>query len=380
MGNIISYLREYGYQTFRERPFSELDSLILSQLAYLKYDKILSEDEMAYRPALHEVSRHEYRESLFSDHRWEEENRILLEAAAASRRFGSMKLAFYINEVSESEQMQFSAVTFFLDNGFSYVAFRGTDESFVGWKEDFAMSFSESIPAQVKSVEYLQRYAPVLTGHFMVGGHSKGGNLAIYGACKVESEIQMRITDVYSHDGPGFMQGVILESEYELVQGRIRKTVPDSSIIGMLLYQREPYSVITSSQMGILQHDPFTWNVEDGEFVYKDHLKNIQIEFNDALNHWIEGLTPEQRKKFTESLYQVLMASGAKDLSDLTQNRQKSLNNMIGALSDIDGETRSLIWEVAKALLESLRLEIQDGGQNWVKEKKNLLKELINLK
>lgn len=336
---------------------------------------MVSSEELAYRPALYEVSQHKQREGMFLDRRWENENRQLIEAAAASRRFGGTRLAFYVNEVDEKESFQFSAITFFLENGLSYVAFRGTDESFTGWKEDLNMSFSDPVPSQLKSVAYIEKYAPRLTGNFMVGGHSKGGNLAVYAAAKLPMQIEVRITDIFNHDGPGFTEGVLSEEEYNNVKGKIRKTLPESSIFGMLLYQKEPYRVISSSQSGIMQHDPFSWLVEDGEFVVKERLKNGQVEFNDALNRWIGSLSDEQRRVFIDTLYQVMAASDAKDLSDFVENWKRSVNNVIFALGDIDTETKSLVWEVLRTLLESFKLEFYDERQNWLREKAAQIRE-----
>lgn len=379
MGNIINYLREFGYQSFRERPFGELDSLVLAQLSYLKFDGMVSADFMEYRPQLQEVSRHPLRERMFADKRWEENNRALLEAAAASRRFGGMRLAFYVDEVDEAQEVQFSAITFFLENGMSYVAFRGTDESFIGWKEDFNMAFSKPVPSQIRSAAYIQSYAPWLTGTFLVGGHSKGGNMAVYAAAKLPFAISCRIHAIYNHDGPGFPTGVLSALEYDCVRGRMYKTLPEASVFGMLLYQRGPYRVVASSESGILQHDPFSWKIEQGELVYKENLGERQIELDEALNHWIESLSEEQRKKFIETLYQVVTASEAKNLSDFSENWKECLNKVWLAVKDLDGETRTIIWEIVRALIGALREEMYEEGQSWLKEKTAQFKNRVGL-
>lgn len=201
--------------------------------------------------------------------------------------------------------------------------------------------------------------------------------MAVYATAKLPVEIAYRISAIYNHDGPGFPSGVLSEEEYERVKGRMHKTLPEASIFGMLLYQRGPYQVVFSSESGILQHDPFSWKIEQGAFLYKENLGERQIELNEALNHWIESLSEEQRKKFIETLYQVVVASGAENLSDLSDNWKECVNNMWVAVKDLDADTRSVIWEIVRALIEALREEIYEEGQSWFKEKAAQLKSRV---
>ena len=150
-----------------------------------------------------------------------------------------IRLNHYIDLISDKWEMQFSAVTAYLADGLTHVLFRGTDETMIGWKEDFNMAFMTPVPAQVKAVDYLHYAAERIRGGFSVGGHSKGGNLAVYSAMKCSRLVRERITSIYSQDGPGFTKETLEDGDFDAIKDRIQKYVPHSSIIGMLFQTQE---------------------------------------------------------------------------------------------------------------------------------------------
>ena len=193
MGTVLNYLEKYGKYTFQEMPLTEVDSLALCQLSYLKFDDLVP-DVRRDGPAvtLESLKEHPEFEKLFGDVRFEKENRALFEGMMQGLRFRHMRLNYYVNVVEEQRETQFSAVTCFLDDGTAYVAFRGTDETIVGWKEDFNMAFLSPVPGQAYSAKYLEAVASRIRGPFFVGGHSKGGNLAVYGGRALSGKSSFR--------------------------------------------------------------------------------------------------------------------------------------------------------------------------------------------
>ncbi|MEG1458502.1 MAG: Mbeg1-like protein [Acetivibrio sp.] len=352
MGNTVNYLIQYGAYTLKEKPFNEVDNLILSQLSYLKFEGMVPgllkrRKNMKFM----ELFCHPKREQLFLDERYEIPNRSLFEAVAFSRRFQNMKMNYFIDVVNTEEEMQFSAITFFLEDGTVYVAFRGTDETLIGWKEDFNMAFKAPIPSQLWSVNYLNQVGKKIGTPFMVGGHSKGGNLAVYSSVKCNHQVKQKISRIYTNDGPGFVGNIFSFEEFNLVKDKIYKIVPQSSLIGMLLKHREDYHVVASTGRGGMgQHDPFTWEIEEGRFVYRNDLSQGRKLLNERLNEWVESLDEKQRSIFVETLYQVISATEAETLLELTEEWKDNAIKMLNAIKDIDPETRKMIGKIITAL------------------------------
>ena len=181
-------------------------------------------------------------------------------------------------------ETQFSAVTFRLPNGICYVAYRGTDETIVGWKEDFNLAFSEPVEGQLLSVDYLNRAAESIAGSFYVGGHSKGGNFAAYACMNCEGKVRGRIMGIYDHDGPGLRPEVKALGAYDEIADRIHKTIPHSSLVGMLLYTDGVYRVVESRTIGLAQHNPYTWLVKDDHFQIVDEVYAGRKVLDESLN------------------------------------------------------------------------------------------------
>ncbi|MEG1427889.1 MAG: Mbeg1-like protein, partial [Oscillospiraceae bacterium] len=231
MQNIIDYVEEKGIFSFAEFPFTDVDSLILSQLAYWKFDGFVpSIDEEDRDITFLNLLEHENVSTLFSSV-WDiPSNTALLKALAGSDRYGEVTLHYYVNDMDIAAQKQFSALTFQVGTAFLYLAFRGTDDSFVGWKEDFDMACETPVPSQLAGVKYLSDVAQKATGALVTGGHSKGGNIAEYAAVSCPKKTSSRIAAIYNHDAPGFHRAFYSSPRYMAVKDKIHKTVPQASL------------------------------------------------------------------------------------------------------------------------------------------------------
>lgn len=356
-GTVIDYVKEYGRYTLEQEPMNDVDSLVLCQLSYLKFDGIVpGVRENRRSVSLREVAAHPDYEKLFADERFEKNNRALFEAMLASRRYRQLRLNCYINIVEDEWETQFSAVTFLLGDGTLYIAYRGTDETIIGWKEDFNMAFLSPVPGQSYSVKYLNMVTGRLENPFYIGGHSKGGNLAVFAAMNCAPYVQERILKVYSMDGPGFRPEVLRECHYEKVADRTVKILPHSSLVGMIFEKDIPYQVVESRTFGLAQHDPFTWLIEDGHFRYVPDIYESRKFLDGALNEWILSLNREQLKTFVDTLYHVISASQAQTLIEFTADWRKSMNAVVAALKEVDGQTAQMLREIIKSFFEIARL------------------------
>ncbi len=366
MKSIIDYIAEYGDRNLNELPFNEVDSLILAQLSYLKFDGMLpGPQENLPGVELRSIPTRTDYDNLFEDKRYEKNNRKLFGAAALSSRFGHVHINNYVNMVDVSWEIQFAAMTFTFPEGVMYVAFRGTDETLVGWKEDFNMALLTPIPAQEKSMQYLNIIGRKTSGHFIVGGHSKGGNLAVYSSCKCHEEIRNRIDTIYNHDGPGFIRDTLTTTEeYRALSPIIRKSMPQSSIVGMLMESKEPYEIVDCRSFGILQHDPYNWIIEGTAFKNADAI-HTPTRFKDAsINKWVESLTEEETRVFVDTTYNILTATGAETLLDFMDHFAANSQAIVNACADTDPETRRMLGLIFRDLfdvsIELMKSEVKE--------------------
>ncbi len=379
MGNIVSYLEEYGHLSFAELAFNEVDALVLAQFSYLKFDGLIPKitDEKDNVSFLH-LAGHMNEMIVFSDERFGKDNRLLFEQMLNSRRFSSAYFNYYASIIDENVETQFCAFTCFLEYELPVVVYRGTDENFVGWKEDFNMAFKKPVPGQHLAKLYLNQVGGLIFSDFMVCGHSKGGNLAVYSSMNTYPDIRNRIKRIYSFDGPGFRPEILKSEDYDAISDKIEKYIPKSSIVGMLLEEHEDYLVVDSHSIGVLQHNPFTWSVKDASFVSKKEVYKGRQFMNESLNEWILTLNDEQLEVFGDTLFHILEGCEMKNLVEVTQDWKTGINNMIRASKEVDAGTRDKIYEILRILgeivkdnakdnLDSIRETIKDNIDNLIK-------------
>ena len=223
--------------------------------------------------------------------------------------------------------------------GAKYVVFRGTDDTLVGWKENFNMSFMHPVPSQMEAVEYLEYVAEKTKGKILLGGHSKGGNLAVYAAVKASKATQERIAAVYSNDAPGFDTEFIGGEDYKAVRDRIYTFVPQSSVVGMLLEHEESYTVVKSRSAGLLQHNGFSWEVMGGSFVKLDDVDEESKLIDRSIKDWLVQMSSEERAAVIDSIYEAISATNAKTLTDLSQDKIK----IVKAWNSMDNDARNQV-------------------------------------
>lgn len=353
MDTIVDYIKTYGDYTFSEKPLNEVDSLVLSQFSYLKFDGLVpSLDDGQEAVDMQYLLRHKDYDRLYADVRYKEKNTALFLAMTESVRFGGLYLNNYVNLIEPDRETQFSAVTYRLSDDSYYIAYRGTDENMVGWKEDLNLAFSEPVPGQLMSVDYLNRSANAINKPFYTGGHSKGGNFAVYAAMNCQKEIQDNIAAVFDHDGPGFRPEVLTKCGFDKIEARIRKSIPHSSLVGMVFYAGSAYRVVESKYLGLAQHDPFSWLIDGDDFVSAKDVYSGRMFMNTAMNDWILSLNQEQMHVFVDTLYEVLTASDADNLIDFTANWKKSFQGIMAALKNVDAKTAQTISDIMKTLFD----------------------------
>lgn len=358
-GNLLDYLFWRGDITFEQSGFCEVDALILCQLSYLNFDGIVSKNfdkkERLALGALWEKfsAAPDFKERSDLGVLISELTVQLLEMCAKSARFKNVEAAAFVNKIDLKNEEQFCAMTFFnaVSNKNPFVAFRGTDDTIVGWKEDFNLA-SKTVPAQFDALEYLSFVAKNTSAKISVGGHSKGGNLAIYSAAFCEPKFKKRIERVYNFDGPGFSENVIQSKEMISLVPALHSYFPKFSIVGRLFHHSGEFQVVESEAFGIMQHEPFSWHIVQGKFETIESFDKASEIFYKTFNEWVEGLSNEQRELFVETLFGTIAASGARTNSELEKNWFKNAMAILKAMGKIDKKTREEISELLKYLFD----------------------------
>ena len=339
--NVFDYLNWRGDLSFDQVGVCEVDGLIFSILSYVDYSEVVSSEIHGIRrpPALLTITKRYLSAHSGGDIpelglMLSKEIVKLLVKASKTKRFGLLRPICFVNKICDQTEMQFSAIAFSFENGDTFVAFRGTDDTLVGWKENFNMSFIYPVPAQKEAVAFLDYVASKTQGRIYLGGHSKGGNLAVYAGVKASLKTRERIERIYSNDAPGFDAAFIGGKDYKDMKERISTFLPQSSVVGMLLEHEEGYTVIKSRNSGLLQHNGFSWEVMGGKFIYLDSISENSKVLDKKMKSFLAGMTKEERENFVDSLFDALSTNtGAKTLTELSAEKLK-LFKVWGTLDD----------------------------------------------
>ena len=350
MADIFDYLYWRGDLTFSKAPFCEVDGVILARLSYQLFEKILGKGEkITVKAAAKRILSLPDLENII---RVKNDVRFLGELAK-SKRFSGLKLSDFVSRTDKETQTQFSAITAEITKDLRFVAFRGTDNTIIGWKEDFNMGFVCPVPAQQLAVGYLEEAAKGYDGEFLIGGHSKGGNLAVYSAAFCKKEIQPRIKTVWNYDGPGFDEKVLSKQGYKNICDRVRTFVPQSSVVGMLLSHEEEYTIVHSRNTGIMQHDIYSWDVERDGFSYLETVDNSSKFVDYTLKAWIADMDYEQREKFTDAIFEVISETNVSTLHELGENWFENTKTVLKSVKNLDEPTRKAVTQAIKLLAKS---------------------------
>ncbi len=368
MANMVDYLAWRGDIPFETAPWNEIDGLLIATLSYLDFHggrdpKGWTLEEMARIDLLLEGSSPSY-----------PARKTAFESMAASERFRGCRLHHAIAMTDQEIGMQFSALCLDLPDGTTCVAFRGTDNTIVGWREDFNMAYTTRVPAQEAAILYLARAAALSKRPLRLIGHSKGGNLAVYAAAFSKKKVQDRIESIWSYDGPGMNRETSQSEGYLRIKEKIHSYIPQTSIIGLLMDYFEPYTVVRSNAGGISQHEPMTWQIYGPRFETLESVDQTAVVVRDTLHEWLQNSTPEQRADFVDALFGMVETTKATRVSDLTGEKLKSLLTILGSRREVDPETRKAFTRLmAQAVTLGFGNVIdwvrgrrdEDGGGQW---------------
>lgn len=358
MPKVIAFVKA-AQERVKLKNFDEKDAIVLNLLSYLHFDSFKDRTKLRDMIGLET--------DVVSNTRVPETNKELLVACGQSPRYEKVRIYRYNEETNLKEVKQFAAVTFFIDWRTIYVAFRGTDGTMVGWQEDFNLAFMDEVPAQAQAKAYLYR---IVKKYFwckiIVGGHSKGGNLAVYAGMKQEGNYGKRIPAIYNMDGPGFKKTLHDSPEFKNVRSKVVKIVPEYSVIGMLLQDEGEYRVVKSEGEWLFQHDMYNWIFDENpwQLHYLPYLNLEAVRMNQTIFNWLSGIEEDKRGLIIENLFEILKSGGSVTLADFSDNWKQNIKEIFAKYRSYEKDQRvllrkSLVGLARDVVLNSLKRKKQ---------------------
>ncbi|MBO5313329.1 MAG: DUF2974 domain-containing protein [Clostridia bacterium] len=354
MANIIDYVKWRGDISFSESPVNVIDSLIFSELSYIPYDDLVTGDIKGKGVPI-QVLAEKYFSLNYNKNKLgaiipTDQILELFTLCASSRRFSTVLVRAFVNEVDTRTEKQFCAMCFDTENNSTVITFRGTDDSIIGWKEDFNMAFFTPIPAQRDSWEYLTSVIENSGKRdFYVAGHSKGGNLAMYSSLTVKDKHQAKIKQVYSFDGPGFKKEFLEKNKDNQVVPKLLTVLPEGAIIGAIFDSIGEIKYIKSNAKGLYQHDAFSWELLGKEFIPVKGPNKTSVDFHKTLEKWVSQLTDKEKVEFVDALYKFCTVNESTTLTDIASDKLKFL---IGVLKTDDKTKKTFLSSLNKLIME----------------------------
>lgn len=353
MPNLIDYLEKVKELTFDQEPLNILDKVCINEIGYLPYEKWLTASELQKT-----INLHDYVEGkdLNLDYSFmvTKERVKLAEAMVRSRRFAGLNLSNYRSVLDKEVEKQFAAMIFSLPElDYQQIVFRGTDDSVIGWKEDFQLTYSREISAHRSALAFLSEYLPNLSGHITVSGHSKGGNLALYSAVQSSPALREQIAELLLLDSPGLMKSLLEKPSYQELKAKMTVIRPQDSVVGVMLYWDMPAQLVAAEGIGFAQHNALTWEVDlaTNDFVHEEQPTELSQRLEETFQKWIETLPNQQLKQVFDLFFDTILDSGIESLDDIGIKTLPKLGQLLQEFGNLTNQQKKVLQDGFNQLL-----------------------------
>lgn len=353
MAHLIDYLEKVENLTFDQEPLNILDKVCINEIGYLTYEKWLTASDLKKSINLHDFAEGK---ELNPDYSFmvTKERVELAEAIVRSRRFASLSLSNYRSVLDKEVEKQFAAMIFSLSElDYHQLVFRGTDDSVIGWKEDFQLTYSREIPAHRSAMTFLEDHLPNLSGRITVSGHSKGGNLALYSAVQSSTALREKIAELLLLDSPGLMKSLLEKPSYQELKAKMIVIRPQDSVVGVMLYWDRPAQLVAAEGIGFAQHNALTWEVDltTNDFVYEDQPTELSQRLEETFQEWIEALPSQELKQVCDLVFDTILDSGIESLDDIGIQALPQIGQMLQEFGNLSDKQKKVLQDGFNQLL-----------------------------
>lgn len=353
MPNLIDYLEKVKELTFDQEPLNILDKVCINEIGYLTYEKWLTASDLKKPINLHDFAEGK---ELNPDYSFmvTKERVELAEAIVRSRRFASLSLSNYRSVLDKEVEKQFAAMIFSLPElDYHQLVFRGTDDSVIGWKEDFQLTYSREIPAHRSAMTFLEDHLPNLSGRTTVSGHSKGGNLALYSAVQSSTSLREKIAELLLLDSPGLMKSLLEKPSYQELKAKMIVIRPQDSVVGVMLYWDRPAQLVAAEGIGFAQHNTLTWEVDlaANDFAYEDQPTELSQRLEETFQEWIEALPNQELKQVCDLVFDTILDSGIESLDDIGIQALPQIGQMLQEFGNLSDKQKKVLQDGFNQLL-----------------------------
>ena len=353
MAHLIEYLEKVENLTFDQEPLNILDKVCINEIGYLTYEKWLTDSDLKKTINLHDFAEGK---ELNPDYTFmvTKERVELAEAMVRSRRFAGLSLSNYRSVLDQEVEKQFAAMIFSLPElDYHQLVFRGTDDSVIGWKEDFQLTYSREIPAHRSAMTFLEEHLPNLSGCITVSGHSKGGNLALYSAVQSSTALREKISELLLLDSPGLMKSLLEKPSYQELKAKMTVIRPQDSVVGVMLYWDRPAQLVAAEGIGFAQHNALTWEVDltTNDFVHVDQPTDLSQRLEETFQEWIETLPNQELKQVFDLVFDTILDSGIESLDDIGIQALPQLGQMLQEFGNLSDKQKKVLQDGFNQLL-----------------------------
>lgn len=353
MAHLIDYLEKVENLTFDQEPLNILDKVCINEIGYLTYEKWLTASDLKKPINLHDFAEGK---ELNPDYSFmvTKERVELAEAMVRSRRFASLSLSNYRSVLDKEVEKQFAAMIFSLPElDYHQLVFRGTDDSVIGWKEDFQLTYSREIPAHRSAMTFLEDHLPNLSGRITVSGHSKGGNLALYSAVQSSTALREKIAELLLLDSPGLMKSLLEKPSYQELKAKMIIIRPQDSVVGVMLYWDRPAQLVAAEGIGFAQHNALTWEVDlaANDFAYEDQPTELSQRLEETFQEWIETLPNQELKQVCDLVFDTILDSGIESLDDIGIQALPQIGQMLQEFGNLSDKQKKVLQDGFNQLL-----------------------------
>lgn len=350
MSNLIDYLEKVKELTFDQEPLNILDKVCINEIGYLTYEKCLTVSDLQKT-----INLHDYAEGKELNPEYTfmvtKERVDLAEAMVRSKRFAGLNLSDYCSVLDKEVEKQFAAMIFSLPElDYQQIVFRGTDDSVIGWKEDFQLTYSREIPAHRSAMAFLEKHLPNLSGHIVVSGHSKGGNLALYSAVQSSTVLREQIAELLLLDSPGLMKSLLEKPSYQELKAKMTVVRPQESV---MLYWDKTAKLVAADGIGIAQHNVLLWQVdlETNDFVYVDQPTDLSQRLKETFQEWIETLPNQELKQVCDLFFDTILDSGIESIDDISIKTLPKLGQLLQEFGNLSDQQKKVLQDGFNQLL-----------------------------